>query len=246
METITKGIKHNMHNWYGSIAERFSAIDNLVGIITAHQPAWTIPAPLLEELTANHSRIQAMISHCRTNQASRADRLFRTSLLKSTVNLCRTRIRAWAQEGYFNGMLTAEDVHLLGFLLPGEHGGRHARANAASAMAEVKVRTINADFIRVTIDHATGESAARIAHGWPPGMKKAVIVIIAENGKTEVLRILTTCLHNTLQLPKGSHGKQFIIKASFIKHLNDDPLFGAEQTFSMPLTTEDIVTSLPH
>jgi multidrug efflux pump subunit AcrB len=33
-------------------------------------------------------------------------------------------------------------------------------------------------------------------------------------------------------MPDGSHGKQFIVKASFLKHGDDEP------TFSMPLTTE--------
>ena len=45
-------------------------------------------------------------------------------------------------------------------------------------------------------------------------------------------------------MPDGSHGKQFIIKASFLKHVNDEPRFGNEPTFSMPLTTEDLAAAL--
>jgi hypothetical protein len=45
-------------------------------------------------------------------------------------------------------------------------------------------------------------------------------------------------------MPAGSHGKQFIIKASFLKHVNDEPRFGNEPTFSMPLTTEDLAAAL--
>jgi hypothetical protein len=45
-------------------------------------------------------------------------------------------------------------------------------------------------------------------------------------------------------MPDGSHGKQFIIKASFLRHVNDEPRFGNEPTFSIPLTTEDLAASL--
>ncbi|MDR3351320.1 MAG: hypothetical protein LBN98_06765 [Prevotellaceae bacterium] len=71
-----------------------------------------------------------------------------------------------------------------------------------------------------------------------------MIIIIASDGKTEILRILTTRLHNTIRMPEGSHGKQFIIKAAFLKHMDDDLLFGAEQTLSMPLTSEDFFKRL--
>jgi hypothetical protein len=185
-----------------------------------------------------------LIVRCRTSEGSKADREHRNTLLKSTVNLCRTRVKVWAQESYFTGLLTEDDVHQLGFLLPGEAGGHRARTEATGALAEVKVRAVNGDFIRVTLDNSAGESAARVAHGWPPGVRQALIVILADNGKTETLRLLTTRLHNTIHMPKGSRGKQFIIKAAFLKHINDDPLFGAEQTFSMPLSTEDLMTAL--
>jgi hypothetical protein len=41
-------------------------------------------------------------------------------------------------------------------------------------------------------------------------------------------------------MPEGSHGKMFLIKASFLKHVNDSPLFGNEPAFSMPLSTGDM------
>jgi hypothetical protein len=69
-------------------------------------------------------------------------------------------------------------------------------------------------------------------------------VITAADGKTEVYRHLTTHLHNDVRMPEGSHGKQFIIKASFLRHVDDEPRFGNEPTFSMPLTTEDLAATL--
>jgi hypothetical protein len=51
----------------------------------------------------------------------------------------------------------------------------------------------------------------------------------------------TTRLHNDIDMPAGSRGKQFIIKAAFLRHISDKPRFGSEPTFSMPLTTEDLV-----
>jgi hypothetical protein len=139
--------------------------------------------------------------------------------------------------------MTASDVHLLGFMLPGESGGRRERTEETDVVAEVKVKIINEDFIRVVIDQSAGENAAQVAHGWPAGVHNAVIVITASDGVTEVLRVPTTKLHNDIRMPEGSHGKAFIIKASFLKHISDEPRFGNEPTFSMPMTTADLVAA---
>jgi hypothetical protein len=90
----------------------------------------------------------------------------------------------------------------------------------------------------------TPARAAQVAHGWPSGVKNALTVITASDGKTEIYRQITTRLHNDIRMPEGSHGKQFIIKAAFLKHVNDEPHFGNEPTFSMPLTTEDLAATL--
>jgi hypothetical protein len=88
------------------------------------------------------------------------------------------------------------------------------------------------------IDRSADENAAQVAHGWPEGGHNALLVITADDGKTEVYRQMTT------RLPDGSHGKQFIVKASFLKHVNDEPRFSNEPTFSMPLTTENLAAAL--
>jgi hypothetical protein len=41
-------------------------------------------------------------------------------------------------------------------------------------------------------------------------------------------------------MPSGSRGKLFIIRAAFLRHVDDKPRFGPEPTFFMPLTTEDL------
>jgi hypothetical protein len=157
-------------------------------------------------------------------------------------DLLDAQSRAYGE--YTAGVLTADDVHLLGFLLPGETGGHHDRTEATDVVAEVKVKVVNEDFICVVIDQSAGENAAQVVYGWPDGVKNALIVITAADGQTEVYRQFTTRLHNDIRLPEGSHGKQFIIKESFLKHINDEPRFGNEPTFSMPLTTEDLAAAL--
>jgi hypothetical protein len=256
---IPEGVLANIRKWHGSIDEQFGNIDNLVNLIVEHQPVgpipdgqsaqerqstWPIPNDLYAELTGNHSQMQVLINKCRTSAASTADRTLRNSLLKSTVGLCLLQVRIWAYGQFTAGILTADDVHLLGFLLPGESGGHHDRTEATDEVAEVKVKVINEDNIRVVIDRSAGENAGQVTHGWPPGVHNALLVITAADGKTEVYRQMTTRLHNDVRMPDGSHGKQFIIKASFLKHVNDEPRFGNEPTFSMPLTTEDLAAAL--
>jgi hypothetical protein len=241
---ITEGVMQNIRSWHGSIDEQFTAIDNLVTLIQQHQPAWDLPADLLAELSANRDELRILISQCRSTSGSKNDRNRRNTLLKSTVGLSLLQVRIWAYGAYTAGVLTADDVHQLGFLLPGESGGRHERTEATDITAEVKVKVINEDFIRVVIDQSAGENAALVAHGWPPGVRNALIVITASDGKTEIYRQMTTHLHNDIRMPEGSHGKQFIVKAAFLKHLDDAPRFGNEPTFSMPLTTEDLAAAL--
>ncbi|MDR1403676.1 MAG: hypothetical protein LBJ60_08265, partial [Tannerellaceae bacterium] len=105
------------------------------------------------------------------------------------------------------------------------------------------VRVISEDAIRVVIDQSSAENAALVAHGWPPGVRQALIVITGAADGKEVYRQMTTRLHNDVFLP-GFHGKQFIIKAAFMKHIDDEPIFGNQPTFSLPLTTEDLVAAL--
>jgi hypothetical protein len=237
---VSDGFMAGIRRWHGSIDNQFAAINNLVNVITAHSDVWPIPSELYIQLVQNRDRLQELINKCRTTSASQVDREQRNALLKLTVGICLLQVRIWAYSEFVSNVLTAEDVHQLGFMLPGETGGHHGRAEATDMVAEVKVKVINADFIRVVIDQADGENAAQIAHGWPQGVRNALIVITANDGKTEVYRQHTTRLHNDIRMPEGSHGKQFIIKASFLKHVNDDPRFGNEPTFSMPLTTEDL------
>jgi hypothetical protein len=242
--SIPEGVLASIRKWHGSIDEQFGNIDNLVNLVTEHQPQWMMPPDLFMQLTDSHNQLQTLINKCRTNAASTADRTLRNSLLKSTVGLCLLQVRIWAYGQFTAGILTADDVHLLGFLLPGESGGHHDRTEATDVTAEVKVKVINEDNIRVVIDQSAGENAAQVAHGWPSGVSNALLVVTAADGKTEILRQMTTRLHNDVRMPAGSHGKQFIIKASFLKHVNDEPRFGNEPTFSMPLTTEDLAAAL--
>ncbi|MDR1181441.1 MAG: hypothetical protein LBL13_05650 [Bacteroidales bacterium] len=241
---ITEGVLAGVRRWHGSIDDQFSSIDNLVNLVTEHQPTWTMPAHLFSQLSNNRDQLQVLVNKCRTTAGSQADRALRNALLKSTVGLCLLEARIWAYGEYTAGVMTIDDVHLLGFLLPGETGGHHARTEATDVVAEVKVKVVNEDFIRVVIDQSAGENAAQVVHGWPNGVKNALIVIIAADGTMEVYRQLTTRLHNDIRMPDGSHGKQFIIKASFLKHVNDEPRFGNEPTFFMPLTTEDLAAAL--
>ena len=242
--SVTDSVLTNVRRWHGGIDDQFGNIDNLVTTIKLHQPAWTISADLLSRLTDNRDRLQLLINKCRTPAASQTDRMVRNTLLKSTVGLCLLEVKVWAYGEFVAGVLTADDVHSLAFLLPGETGGDHKRTTATNIVAEVKVKVVNEDFIRAVVDQSAGENAAQVTHGWPAGVRNVLIVITSADGKTEVYRQITSHLHNDIQMPAGSHGKQFIIKAAFLKHVDDKPRFGNEPTFSMPLTTEDLAATL--
>ncbi|MDR1681258.1 MAG: hypothetical protein LBS12_05700 [Prevotellaceae bacterium] len=241
---ITEILLAYTRRWHGSIDEQFANIDNLVNLIVANQPTWVIPADLLAEIKAFRDELRTLIVFCRTPAASPLDRSHRNVALKQAVGLCLTQIKLWAYGQYAAGVLTEENIHALGFLLPGENGGNHERVEATNVKAEVKVTVLNEDAIRVVIDQSAGENAALVQHGWPHGVKNAIIVIYASDGTTEVVRQLTTRLHTDIYMPRESRGKQFAIKAAFLRHVNDTPLFGSQPTFSMPLNTVDLLAIL--
>ncbi|MDR1115954.1 MAG: hypothetical protein LBL33_07400 [Tannerella sp.] len=165
-----EGVLTDIRRWRGSIDDKFSNIKNLVDLLRKRQTDWMVPAELLQQLSGNCTQLQEMITLCRTSAGSTRDCEHRNILLKSTVELCLHQVKLWAYGKYAAGIMTVKYIHNLGFPLPGENGGRHERIEATRVMAEVKVRVLSADLIRVVIDQSGGKNAALTAHGWPGGV----------------------------------------------------------------------------
>jgi hypothetical protein len=243
---IPSEVLANIRRWHGSVDEQYGNIDSLVNDVDAHAAVWAMPDALHKQLKDSRDSLSSLIPKCRSSYGSAADRAVRNSLLKSTVGLCLTQVRSWVYMEYYAGAMTVDDVHVLGFFLPGESGGHQDRKEETDVLAEVKVKIINEDFIRAVVDQATGENPALVVHGWPPGIRHALIVIKEVDGMTEVYRQLTTRLHNDIQMPAGSHGKRFMIRAAFLRHVDDTPRFGPEPLFAMPLSPEELIATLDH
>jgi hypothetical protein len=239
---IPDSVLSRIKGWHGSIDDQYYNIVNLVRTISDNQQKWKFPAEALNDLVLRREQLRELIALCRSNDGSANDRMQRNSLLKATVGLCLTYVKSWAYSQYYGGVLTVDDVHTLGFFLPGERSGFHKKKEATDALAEVKVTVLNMNFIRVVIDQASSENAALVVHGWPEGVRQAIIKILTADGKTEIYSQMTTRLHNDIEMPKDSKGKLFIIKAAFLRHIDDVPKFGPEPTFSMPYTTEDLAS----
>jgi hypothetical protein len=236
---VSESIVANTQRWHGRIDDQFAAVNNLVNVIAEHQE-WPFPPIQYTQLTTGRDRLRSLIEKCNSTSASAVDRELRNTELKAMVDLCLLHVRLWAYGNYELGTLSAAEVHQLGFLLPGEAGGHHSRKEVTDAVAEVKAGVVALDIIRVVIDQSAGENAAQVIHGWPHGVKQALIIVLAADGVTEVHRQLTSHLHTDIQVPAGSRGKLLIVKAAFLRHVDDTPRFGNEPTVTMPLTTEDL------
>jgi hypothetical protein len=231
-----------VHRWRGGINDKFRNIESLHNILTQKKADWNIPDSLIEAITSFRNELQTLIPLCRGPENSLIYRGRRNTLLAEAVRFCRQDVKAWAISQHAAGVLHADEVHTLGFLLPGDIGGHRQRAKATTAIAEVKVQVLSADNIRVIIDRAAEENAGAVSRSWPEGVRQALISIIDVDGNKEIYHRLTSRLHTTISMPAGSHGKQFAIKAAFLRHIDDSPTFGPAPTFSMPLTTEDLIT----
>jgi hypothetical protein len=230
--------------WYGGIDAKYTNIKNLVGVLKEKQTDWSVPQPMYTDLLANSERLADLIPLCKSTAASTDDRNLRNTILKATVTACRQQVKMWVYGQYYEGVITKDDIHRLGFLIPGETSGHKDRSGAVDVVPEVKIRVLSPDAVKIIIDQAAGENVARVVSGWPPGVKYAIIVITSVDDNREIVRQVTTTLYNDFDLPEGSHGKQFSARASFLKHVNDTPRFSNEVTFSMPLTTGDMIAEL--
>jgi hypothetical protein len=222
-----------------------SNISNVLDRLKAHAADWKVPEEFLDQLTENYQKLVGLVDKCSKSTGSSAERTMRNSLLKNTVGFCLSHIKSWTFAQYYNGTLSMDDVHLLGFFLPGETGGHRSRKDPTKATVAIKALVTQMDTICVIIDHSYAENAALVMHGWPMGVHNAVIVIYAADGKTVLLRVMTTRLHTYITLPKEVRGKQIVIAAAFLQHVDDLPRFGEIQpALTMPLTTNDLINHL--
>jgi hypothetical protein len=233
-----------MKRWHGSITDRYENIANAADLIKMHGDDWEVPTAMNTGLNSSKNQIQSLIDLADSSRGAAADRTLRNKLLRTTVIYCLHDVKSWAWEQYRLGVLTDVDVHMLGFYLPGEEGGHRDRAEVTNVMPSVKVRVINADRIRVVIDQAVDENAAQVVHGWPDGVHYALINVTAVETGEEIIHKLTTRLHNNIDMPQGSHGKQFAVQAAFLVHVDDVPVFNDGATFSMPVTTKDLIAAI--
>jgi CheY-like chemotaxis protein len=236
-------VKSIARRWHGSIKDRYNNVAIVADTLELHAEEWSVPAEMLEKLPAWRDKLIELIDFCKRPEGSHASRIERNSLLALAVAYCTRKVKYWATGQLSAGVMTVDDLHGLCFLLPGE-GGSRRRSEATDALSDAKVGVVNADFIRVSVCQSAGDSPVKAASGWPRGVRQALIVVFSGDGKKEVLRQLTSRLFTDIRMPAGSHGKQFIIQSAFLKHVDDDPRFGRQMSFSMPRTTIDLLTSL--
>jgi hypothetical protein len=241
-DDIPEAVFTNVKKWHGKIKEQFENVDNAAEVIGVYaQSGWNIPPAMSAKLKTYADRLRVLIGRCDHDHASRADRMERDSVLKEAVSYCLLQVRMLVYHQFAEGNMTLDDVHLLRFLMPGETAGRRERSEETNAEAEVKAHPVSANEVRIVIDQAAATNAGQVVHGWPKGIRHALLIITTKEGE-EVYREITTSLHNNVSMPEGSHGKMFLVKASFLKHVNDTPRFRQEDTFTMPYMVEDIAS----
>jgi hypothetical protein len=229
----------------GTVNEQYGNLTNVAGTLDSHELGWSVPAPMLAKLKGYRTKLQPLMDKCNARKASKLETAQRKSLLKEAVNYCLYDVEHWACGVCRDGEITREELHDLAFVLKEERGGYRARLEPTDVVPEVKVRVVDADIVEVVVDQASNENAGPVRNGWPKGVRYVRIIVTADDGKTEILRHDSVTLRNRLRMPDGSHGKLFLLKAAFLKHLDDVPAFSAEPSFTMPFTTEDLAKRNP-
>jgi hypothetical protein len=237
-------IMSDTKRWHGPIDDRAAAIYQMVGVLNANVTRWMQPGDLRTFCTTFPAKLEAVLKVCSSRESSRASRADRDELLNQAVAYSLGFVRMWAYGEFAAGSMTSKDLHALGFLVPGETSKHRARAEVNDVRPETKIRIYSEGKIMVVIDQAIDKNAAEVHHGWPTGVHMALISIFEQDGKTEVYHKMTTHLHTRIEMPEDSHGKIFLAKAAFLKHVDDTPDFGTQITFEMPRTTQDLLIAL--
>jgi hypothetical protein len=212
----------------------------VVTVLMEHVVDWKIPDSLMEGLVEKRDLLSELIDVCRGVERSPIARLRRNDLLSLLVRFCLKSVKSWVHEQYRAGVVPGSDVHLLGFLLPGEQGGARRRLKPTNLLPMVKVKVVSGDLIRVMISQDVDKNAAQASRGWPHGVRYALIVIYSADDNVEVSRLLTTRLNNSIRFTEEMHGKQMAVRAAFLVHVNDSPVFQDGAMFSMPRMTKDL------
>jgi hypothetical protein len=243
-ESASDSVRAGARRWHGGIKDKFSNFDNLVRVLKDH-PEWELKPGMLADLEECREQLLEIMGKCNSSTGSPEDRQRRNTLLKKAVGYSLNNVKAWANYQYAEGVIPLDGLHNMHFLLPGEKGGYHSRSEGTKELPNTRVRVLNMVTIEVIIDQANVENVAKIRRSWPKGVMFALIVLLSLDGKTEIIRQMTTVVRTEIKLPEDSRGKMFIAKAAFLKHVDDSPTFGDKQvTFTMPQTTEDLATVL--
>jgi hypothetical protein len=229
--------------WHGNIGERFANIDHLVRVAEEHQKEWKMPDDLFDTLIDLRDQLEIIVPHCLSGDVRPTDRAERDRLLANGVYLCRNPVKEWAYGKLADGTMTVDDIHSLCLFAPGDIGGHRTRTSETNELAKLAVQVIGSDMVRIVFTHSAGKNAVGATHGWPTGVRYALIVIRAVADRSEVIRRITTRRYNTIAMPQGSHGKHFLVQVALLKHVEDTPRFGPQQTFTLPLSTEEIFQS---
>jgi hypothetical protein len=229
--------------WHGSIAQKFEAIQNDYDRLNDAKTQWKVPTEMLTKLQGYVELLRLYINKGRTS-LSAEDRSYRNEIMHEALLYCLFDVKIWVYGQAVAKVIAPSDVHLLGYLLPGEQGGKRGRTEATDIEAEAKVLSIGMDHIKVIVDTAGKKAAAPVAHSFPEGVKFALIVVMTADGR-EILRITISKVHTDIHIPEEYRGQQLIIKAAFLKHHDDDPKFGtAQATLLMPKSVEDLHSTL--
>jgi hypothetical protein len=226
--------------WHGKIAQKSGNIRALRDGLKAREGTVPTPSDTMVLLTSTVTRLDELAAKSVAGNITPNERHERGALLVTTIAFILGSVKPWIYGEYSLGHLSLNDVHELGFLLPGEAGGRHGRSNPTDVIAEVKPRVLSANMSRIILDQASAANAGPVAHGWADGARMAIILIHALEGAKEVVRLITTHLHNDIVMPEDCHGKQYVVKAAFLKHVDDEPRWSNEVTFTMPKTVLDL------
>ncbi|MDR1414174.1 MAG: hypothetical protein LBI96_00005 [Odoribacteraceae bacterium] len=236
---VPDSVLAHLHGWTKSIDSKFYNIDHLSKTLVTLRPLVPVPQAIITYFADNLESLQDLISTCKSSAGSADLRRKRDILLGEMVDFCLVTVRIFLYEMFDTKVMTAEQIHELGFLLPHEKVGGSGRSKPTDAIAAIKVVIKGLDAVEIVFDYSAGKNAGEVRSGWPKGVRHGIIVILSEDGRTEILRLATGKLHNTIMMPPETRGKLLIAKVAFLKHLDDIPVYGEEPMFMMPKTTED-------
>jgi hypothetical protein len=226
--------------WHKSITEKMHCLTNLDNKLTLDGEYWGMDPAVLTQNHALYVQIEPYYTLYLSGDARNSELVIFRRLLGEDVEYALDVVKPDAIGRCGVGAMDISDLNSLGFLMPNQGKGRHERSGENEIVPETNAKVTAIDTVMVTVDNALDKHGNRTKGSKPKGVKQILIVLQDEKG-VEIFNKMFTKTQVYIDIDQKYRGEIILVRAAFLKHVDDTPHFGEPVAVSMPKDIADIL-----